>query len=425
MHTVTIMPAPVQSTTSHAAPPPLAVVEPWHEHAWQQVLARDASADGSFVYAVRSTAIFCRPGCPSRRPTRSRVTFFRSPAEATRAGYRACLRCRPEQDARTQAATDARLVASAIAVLEQSGNDRVDLAALSRATGQPRAAILQAFLRTLGTTPARFVRERRRASFRRLLAPDAAAPLRITDAIYDAGFGSSSRLYEGSGAVLGMTPSALRAGAPGLLIRYVLAACPLGRVLVAATERGVCAISFADTDDALREELRSRFPHARLVAAASSPRAVADSPSSAEAAHVDAQDRAARDSISAWLATAVAFVLSHLAEHPAAAGFPLDVRATAFQQRVWQALCAIPRGQTTSYAALARQLGMPTGARAVAGACARNPVALAIPCHRVISGSGAMAGYRWGIERKRAILKTETRATQAPATQAPATQMDR
>ncbi len=396
------IPASIARTLPASGPAPTA---PWHEAAWQQVLARDRSADGSFVYAVRSTSIFCRPSCPSRRPAPSRVTFFRSAEEATLAGFRACRRCRPDQatsDADAGAA-DAALVAGAIAHLDRTGAERVDLVSLSAAVGHTRAALLGAFRRTLGTTPARYARQQRIESFRQTLAPartPSTVPGRITDAIYDAGFGSSSRLYEQSGATLGMTPSALRAGAPGAEILYAIADSPLGRTLVAATDRGICAISFAASDAELLEELRSRFPKARLLPAA------VIKPAAKDATTVDP---------SQWLAAAVDFVLSQLTEHPAAARFPLDVRATAFQQRVWEALRRIPRGETLSYKALAGHLGQPTATRAVASACARNPIALAIPCHRVVGSSGALTGYRWGVDRKRTILAAERRSQPAPS----------
>ena len=411
MHTLSMIPAmnptlPIPASIGHTpSAPDSAPTASWHEAAWQQVLARDRSADGSFVYAVRSTAIFCRPSCPSRRPDPSRVTFFRSAAEAVLAGFRACRRCRPDQQI---GSADATLVAAAIAHLSRTGAERVDLASLSAAVGHSRAALLRAFRRTLGTTPARYARQQRLESFRRTLAPERephSAPARITDAIYNAGFGSSSRLYEQSGATLGMTPSALRAGAPGAEIRYAIADSPLGRTLVAATDRGVCAISFAASDAELLEELRSRFPRARLMPATPVEPAAQGSTSEGPAE---------------WLAAAVRFVLSQLTEHPATAHFPLHVRATAFQQRVWEALRRIPRGETRSYAALAGHLGQPTAARAVASACARNPVALAIPCHRVVGSSGALTGYRWGVDRKRAILAAERRIRQAPSQEPPA-----
>jgi AraC family transcriptional regulator of adaptative response/methylated-DNA-[protein]-cysteine methyltransferase len=204
--------------------------------------------------------------------------------------------------------------------------------------------------------------------------------VRITDAIYDAGFGSSSRLYEGSAEALGMTPRVMRAGGAGLLIRYATAASPLGRMLVAATDVGVCAIAFGRDDAELVADLRGRFNRAQLVPAKGN---------------------------TGWLADAVAFVASQTGEHPLAATFPLDVRATAFQQRVWKALRQIPRGQTRSYSELARELGQPTAARAVAAACGANPVAVAVPCHRVVGQDGSLTGYRWGVERKRKLLQAE------------------
>jgi AraC family transcriptional regulator of adaptative response/methylated-DNA-[protein]-cysteine methyltransferase len=205
-------------------------------------------------------------------------------------------------------------------------------------------------------------------------------PIRITDAIYDAGFGSSSRLYEGSNETLGMTPRLMRAGGAGLLIRYATAASPLGRMLVAATDVGVCAIAFGRDDAELVADLRGRFNRAQLMPAKGN---------------------------TGWLAEAVAFVASQTSEHPMAATFPLDVRATAFQQRVWKALRQIPRGQTRTYSELARELGQPTAARAVAAACGANPVAVAVPCHRVVGQNGSLTGYRWGVERKRKLLQAE------------------
>ena len=365
-------------------------------HAWTRVLARDGAADGSFVYAVQSTGIFCRPSCPSRRPERERVAFYETVAEAMRAGYRACLRCRPEQVETAERARDREVIATVLRVAEGTDGERLDLRALSRAAGTSPSSIRKAFARGLGTTPARYLRERRLREFREAMSPEGSSPgaaPRITDALYDAGFGSSSRLYEDSGARFGMTPSALRAGGPGERIDYLLTASPLGRTLVAATGRGVCAIHFADTDELLRAELARRFPQATLVEQSALSPAAEAKESEGTGSH--------------WLPAAVAFVLSQLSESPAAAGFPLDVRATAFQERVWQALRGVPRGTRVSYGALARQLGEPTAARAVASACAQNPIALAIPCHRVVGAGGALTGYRWGVERKRTLLETE------------------
>ena len=366
--------------------------------AWQQVLARDASADGQFVYAVRSTRIFCRPSCPSRRPTRKNVSFFPSPSAAEAAGYRACKRCEPAL-ATPRPDPQAEALRAVTGYLTEHAAERIRLDDVVKATGVPRLTILRGFKRVLGVSPGQFSKTQRVAAFKDRLKPSGKpAAIRVTDAIYDAGFGSSSRLYEGSSARLGMTPSTLRRGAPDLTIRYALAASPLGRTLVATTPAGICAIAFASSDAVLRHDLRERFPKANLVEeklrAADGPLGVADAEAS-------------------WLGEAVRYVLAQLSEHPTAATFPLDVRATAFQHRVWQALQAIPRGQTVSYSALAAQLGQPKAARAIASACAANPVALAVPCHRVVGASGALTGYRWGTERKQQILAAEALAAKA------------
>ncbi len=374
--------------------------------AWQQVLARDPAGDGHFVYAVRSTKIFCKPSCPSRRPTRRNVSFFTLPAEAEAAGYRPCLRCKPNDNA---AAPDPLIAALAAATeyLQQHArhavNARVTLASLAAAINVDAATIIRAFDRILGVTPAQYARSHRLNAFRESLHPisaassSASAPAEvpsITDAIYAAGFGSSSRLYETSADTLGMTPSTLRSGGEGATIHYTLAASPLGRTLVGATSTGVCAINFGDSDPQLRADLAVRFPKAA--------RREIPNPAAADPSSTEPEDVTAR-----WLAEASHFVLAALSESPIARTFPLDVRATAFQQRIWRALQAIPRGETRSYAAVAASLGLPTGARAVATACAANPVALAIPCHRVVGARGALTGYRWGVERKRSLLARE------------------
>ncbi len=390
--------------------------------AWQQVLARDASADGQFVYAVKSTHIFCRPSCPSRRPTRKNVSFYPTPAAAEAAGYRACKRCEPSL-AEPRVDPQAGAIAAVTGYLTAHATERTRLADVARATGVPRLTILRGFRRVLGVSPGQFAKTQRLAAFKDRLKPAAThrSP-RVTDAIYDAGFGSSSRLYENSSATLGMTPSALRGGAPALTIRHTLASSPLGRTLVAATPAGICAIAFATSDAVLRHDLRDRFPKATLVQESpqesiregfreSSPASGSGARNSA-AGHSAAGHSAADaevDPQSTWIADAVHFVLSQLSEHPVAATFPIDVRATAFQHRVWEALQAIPRGQTRSYALLAETIGQPSAARAVATACAANPVALAIPCHRVVGSKGALTGYRWGVDRKERILAAEAR----------------
>jgi AraC family transcriptional regulator of adaptative response/methylated-DNA-[protein]-cysteine methyltransferase len=343
---------------------------------WQQVLERDASADGQFFYAVKSTKIYCKPSCPSRRPTRKQVAFFPTPAAAEAAGYRPCKRCEPE---RTTAKDDpqAGAIVAVTEYLKEHAEERTKLADVAKATGVGRLTILRGFKRVLGVSPGQYAKEQRLAKFKdKVRQPKT----RITDAIYDAGFGSSSRLYEKSAASLGMTPRTMRAGGEGLAIRYCTAASPLGRMLVAATDRGVCSIAFGKDDAELIAGLRERFSKAELVPAKGN---------------------------TGWLAAAVEFVTSQLGEHPLAATFPLDVRATAFQQRVWKALQAIPRGETRSYGSIARELGMPTAARAVGTAIGSNPVAVVVPCHRAIHSDGSIAGYHWGVERKKKLLEAE------------------
>jgi AraC family transcriptional regulator of adaptative response/methylated-DNA-[protein]-cysteine methyltransferase len=346
---------------------------------WQQVLGRDASADGQFVYAVKTTKVYCKPSCASRRPARKNVTFFPTPALAEAAGYRACKRCEPE---RTVAKADpqAGAIAAVTEYLKEHTDERTRLADVAKATGVGRLTILRGFKRVLGVSPGQYAKEARLARFRDKVREPKKAKAPITEAIYEAGFGSSSRLYETSAATLGMTPRVMREGGAGLLIRYCTAASPLGRMLVATTDVGICSIAFGKDDKELVAGLREQFSKAQLVAAKGN---------------------------TGWLAEAVAFVASQLGEHPLAAKFPLDVRATAFQKRVWNALQAIPRGETRSYSELALQLGAPTASRAVAGACGANPVAIAVPCHRVVGKDGALTGYRWGVERKRRLLEAE------------------
>jgi AraC family transcriptional regulator, regulatory protein of adaptative response / methylated-DNA-[protein]-cysteine methyltransferase len=343
---------------------------------WQQVLERDANADGQFFYAVKSTRIFCKPSCPSRRPTRKQVQFFPTTEAAEAAGYRPCKRCEPERTT-PKADPHADAIAAVTKYLRDHADERVRLADVAKATGVGRLTILRGFKRVLGVSPGQYAKAQRLEKFKEKVREP---KMRVTDAIYDAGFGSSSRLYENSGARLGMTPREMRNGAVGLVIRYCIADSPLGRMLVAATDVGICTITFGDNNAEVLEALRSRFPKAELVAE--------------------------KDS-TGWLAEAVAFVTSQMGEHPLAANFPLDVRATAFQQRVWKALQEIPRGETRSYSELAIQLGSPTATRAVAGACATNPVAVIVPCHRVVGKNGSLTGYRWGVERKRRLLAAE------------------
>lgn len=363
---------------AHRAPP-AAVALPNRRRAWQQVLARDPRANGRFVYAVHSTQIYCRPTCPSRRPAPAGVAFFPTAIAAEHAGYRACKRCRPDQPAHNSD-PHAAIVAEAARRLAQDPVEPVRLAHLARELRIGRLTLLRAFRRVFGVTPTEFQRTQRMDRFRQSLHPSATKSKRITDAIYTAGFSSSSRVYETSDRVLGMTPTTLRAGGAGAEIRYTTAASPFGRVLVAATGVGICAIAFGPGDAELISDLRARFPRANLRAARGADR---------------------------WLRDAVAYIASQTTEHPLAATFPLDLRATAFQHRVWKALQQIPRGKTCSYAEVARKLGRPKAVRAVGRAIASNPIAVVVPCHRVIGSDGSMTGYRWGIERKQKLLTCE------------------
>jgi AraC family transcriptional regulator of adaptative response/methylated-DNA-[protein]-cysteine methyltransferase len=345
---------------------------------WDAVRRRDARRDGVFVYAVRTTGIYCRPSCASRPARRENVRFFDTPEAAAAAGFRACLRCRP--DAPPLAERHRALVLDACAALERSESG-ISLDALAAAADMTPRHFHRVFKATVGVSPKAYFATLRT---RRAQAALQAAP-RVTDAIYDAGFGSSSRFYGDADASLGMSPSAFRAGGAGQRIRWAVAPCALGTVLVAATDRGVCAIEFGDTPQALAEGLRARFPKAALVDG----------------------DAAFRE----WVDRVLAFV-----ERPGEAlDLPLDVRGTAFQRRVWEALRAIPRGRTASYAEVARAIGRPEAARAVAAACASNAVAVAIPCHRVVRSDGSPSGYRWGAARKVALLRRERDADDVDA----------
>jgi AraC family transcriptional regulator, regulatory protein of adaptative response / methylated-DNA-[protein]-cysteine methyltransferase len=341
--------------------------------AWQQVLARDASADGQFVYAVKSTGVYCRPSCPSRRPERKNVSFFPTNALAEAAGFRPCLRCEPTRIT-PKADPQAAAIAKATEFLTQHAGERTKLDDIASAAGLGKFALQRGFKRVLGVTPGDFAREQRKERFRNKVRKP---KLSITDAVYEAGFGSSSRLYEGIDQTLGMTPTAMKAGGAGETIYYAVTASPLGRLLVATTARGLCAVLFADTDAGAAVELRERFPQAALR----------------------------RDDAS--LAEAVRFVLSRLTETPAAATLPFHVRATAFQQRVWRALLDIPRGETRTYSQIAEAVGSPKAVRAVGTACGSNLLAVVVPCHRVVGADGRLTGYHWGIDRKLQLLEME------------------
>jgi AraC family transcriptional regulator of adaptative response/methylated-DNA-[protein]-cysteine methyltransferase len=340
---------------------------------WDAVQRRDARADGLFYYSVSSTGVYCRPSCGARPALRRNVAFHASCAEAEQAGFRACLRCKPDQP--PLAERHAAAVAQACRLID-AAEETPDLDSLAQAAGMSRFHFHRIFKAHTGITPKAYAAAGRA---RRLQQGLAQAPS-VTDALYAAGFNSSGRFYAAADGVLGMTPKAFRAGGSGASIRFAIGACSLGAILVAATDKGICAILMGDDPELLARDLQDRFPHAEL--------------------------RGAEADFEATVAKVVGLV-----ESPAIGlDLPLDVRGTAFQQRVWQALRAIPSGATVSYAELAERVGVASGARAIAGACAANPIAVAIPCHRVVRQDGSISGYRWGVERKAALLKRESGA---------------
>jgi AraC family transcriptional regulator of adaptative response/methylated-DNA-[protein]-cysteine methyltransferase len=337
---------------------------------WAAVLARDPAADGRFVYSVRTTGVYCRPSCPSRRALRRNVGFYSTGADAARAGFRPCRRCRPEEPG--LAARRARIVERACRLIERAPS-APSLDQLARAAGLSRFHFHRVFTATTGLTPRAYAAARRAETVRRALKEGTT----VTEAIYASGFNSSGRFYGAAQRTLGMTPTEFRAGGAGTVIRYAVGRSSLGRVLVASTDKGVCAILMGDARDALVRELKRRFPKAELVAG----------------------DR----TFEGVVARVVALV-----EAPASGSdLPLDLQGTTFQRRVWRALQAIPAGATASYTDIARRIGAPTAARGVAQACAANPVAVAVPCHRVVRSDGSISGYRWGVGRKRALLDRE------------------
>jgi len=340
---------------------------------WDAVLARDPSADGSFIFAVTSTGIYCRPSCPSRRPLRKNVIFFRLPEEAERAGFRACLRCRPRA---VSASPRADSVKQICRYIEQHLDEPVTLGRLGAAFHQSPFHLQRTFKSVLGITPREYADSCRMNAFKRNLQSGQS----VTHAMYEAGYGSSSRLYERTASQLGMTPDRYRRGAIAASIRFTSADSPLGRVLIAATEKGICAIRFAKSDEELEQGLRREYPFA-----------------------VRKRDD---DNLRTWKKA----LLQNLRGQAVSLSLPLDIQATAFQRRVWSYLQSIPRGSTRSYGEVARAIGRPKGARAVARACASNPVAIAIPCHRVVREDGSRGGYRWGVERKQALLELESRS---------------
>lgn len=345
---------------------------------WQAVEGRDARLNGVFVYGVRSTKIYCKPSCPSRRPRHNQVAFFASPDDAEAAGFRACRRCLPRDTQTLDPRVD--MVLRACRLIEASENYAISLDELGAELGISPHHLQRTFKSVTGVSPRQYAAAHRFKEFKSCVQSGAD----VTGAMYEAGYSSSSRLYENGARQLGMTPAAYRRGGKGVNIHYTIVDSPLGRLLLAATERGVCAVSFGDDDARLEAALTHEYPAATLR----------------------------RDE--SGLEECASALLSHLAGEQPRLDLPTDLRATAFQSRVWEELRKIPYGATRSYAEVAAAIGQPTVTRAVARACATNPVALVNPCHRVIGSNGSLSGYRWGLERKEALLATEkSRAEEA------------
>jgi len=342
-----------------------------NEARWQAVLGREAALDGAFVYAVRSTGIYCRPSCPSKRPGRPQVAFYEVPQAAEADGFRACKRCKPK-DARSADATLAA-VRAACDFIDNETERTVTLEEIADRVDLSASHLQRRFKTLMGVSPREYADARRMTRFRDAVK----AGDDVTGALYEAGYGSSSRLYERAGAHLGMTPATYAKGGKGAQIRYALADCAFGRILVAGTRAGICFLAFGENDARLAEELGEEFPAAEL-----------------------ARDDAG---LGAWLDGVLDF-LTDGTPHPE---LPLDVRATAFQRRVWQALTDIPYGETRTYSEIANMLGAERAQRAVGRACATNPVSLLIPCHRAIREDGGLGGYRWGLPTKQGLLDHE------------------
>ncbi|HXD33487.1 MAG TPA: bifunctional DNA-binding transcriptional regulator/O6-methylguanine-DNA methyltransferase Ada [Pyrinomonadaceae bacterium] len=341
------------------------------EQLWEAVLNRDSKSDGTFVYAVTSTHIYCRPSCASRRPRRDRVSFFNSPDAAEQQGFRACKRCHPRDtvDQRSE------LIQRACDLLE-SADEPMTLSRLSEELGISAFHLQRTFKKALGISPRQYAASQRAIKFK----DGVRGGQPITSAMYDAGYGSSSRLYERSTAELGMTPATYSRNGRGAKIDFAITECELGWLMVAATEKGVCAVRLGSNPNKLEQDLRDEFSAAQI---------------NRDAGH---------------LTKSVEAILEHLKGSRPNLQLPLDVQATAFQRLVWEALRAIPYGSTRSYSQVAQSIGRPSAVRAVARACATNPVALVVPCHRVIGSDKSLSGYRWGLDRKKKLLETERRA---------------
>ena len=354
-----------------------------NESRWQAVLTRDPDHDGKFVFAVSSTGVYCRPSCPARRPRRENVAFFSKPDAAEKAGYRACLRCRPKSSVGNP---QMEVVKAICRYIDQHLHETVTLTRLGLVFHQSPFHLQRIFKTTLGITPRAYAESCRMNQLKRNLQ----AGHSVTRAMYDAGYSSSSRLYERTASQLGMTPDKYRRGAIAAKIRYTCADSPLGRMLIAATDKGICAIQFAGSDDELEHGLKHEFPFAIR--------------------------RRDDQGLAAWKETLLIQMNgtqgngSKKSRNKLPASLPLDIQATAFQRKVWSHLQSIPFGETRSYMQVAKAIGQPTATRAVARACATNRIAVAIPCHRVVRENGDLAGYRWGVGRKKSLLEMEKQA---------------
>jgi len=340
---------------------------------WKIVLSRDDRFDGDFVFAVRSTRIYCRPSCPARRPGKQQVAFFPGSIEAEQSGFRPCHRCQPRE---TEPSSRAKLLDQVCRYIEANLRGKLSLAILSRQAGLSPYHFQRTFKKVLGISPREYVKARRLARMKRFLRNGET----VNSSLYNAGFSSRSRVYENVPGGLGVNPGEFRRGGEGLQIRYSIIDSPLGRLLVAATERGVCGVCIGDSDAFVENSLAEDYPSAIL--------------------------HRSDEEMKEWTR---AFA-NYFDGDPLAVNLPLDVKATVFQSRVWKIIQSIPFGKTTTYSKIAKQLGEPEASRAVARACATNPVALVIPCHRVIGEDSSLRGYRWGIERKLALLKLEQTA---------------
>jgi AraC family transcriptional regulator, regulatory protein of adaptative response / methylated-DNA-[protein]-cysteine methyltransferase len=344
---------------------------------WLAVQARDRGADGEFVYAVRSTGIYCRPSCPSRKPRREQVVFFPLAEAAEQKGYRPCRRCRPRaaalHDSRTQAVARVCREIEGLIQSDGGGEVRITLSELSTRAGMSAHQLERAFRSLMGITPRQYADAQRMRRLKSKLRKGDD----VTTALYDAGFGSSSRLYERAPAQLGMTPATYRKGGEGMQIHFTIVNSPLGRLLVGATDRGISALYLGEADGRLEDSLRKEYPRAEI--------------------------QRDRNGLEGW----VGKILAHLKGKEPHLDLPTDVQATAFQRRVWEELRKIPYGATRTYSEVARAIGRPRAIRAVAHACASNPVSVVVPCHRVVREDGNLAGYRWGLERKEKLLAHE------------------